>query len=304
MFGLLVSGCGQSIKDIPVPVEFQRPIRDVAGGAQPGFTGSTCFSKPLEERDSHRYRAEYTVPGPVAKVAEQLRAAGVTRGWQPYRTKTGEFLLVRGHNRDEVIVGVAADGQNTKVSAVSEDNCNDAVPRDPLSNAMQNADPDLAPRQRQLLASAYDAVRELGVGIGPMLDPGKADPDRLPSPPPIPDDYPSTDLAGCDVNPAEGTRGAQWRGSGPGAPLAGFVTDTTDLKVVEDRIQTVAGKRWKATSRKQDGSQRLSYTLERDIGGVSAALTVELAQAEDHRKKPGVQVKGNLLTGCVPPSVG
>ncbi|ALG08957.1 hypothetical protein [Kibdelosporangium phytohabitans] len=301
--GLLVSGCGQSIKDLDVPGDFQQLIRDVSVGGQPSFSGKTCFSKPLEERESHRYRAEFTVPGSLAKVSDQLRGSAVGHGWQPHRTRNGEFVLIRSLNKREVVLSAAADGQNTKVSAFTEHNCGGDVPRDPLLNLVlgDNADPDPAPRQRQLLASAYDTVHQLGVAVSAELDPGKADPARMPSLPPIPDDYPQTDLKGCDADAATGAQGAQWVSSGL---VAGFFTDTTDFKVVEDRIQAVAGKRWKATGRKDNVAKRVSYELEREVGGVRAALVVELKQTEDHRGRPGVNVQGGIVTGCVPPTVG
>ncbi|WP_143230394.1 hypothetical protein [Actinosynnema sp. ALI-1.44] len=303
VIGLLVSGCGQSIKDLDVPGDFQRLIRDVAVGGQPVFSGKTCFSKPLEERQSYRYRAEFTAPGTLAEVSRQLRGSAVGHGWQPHRTKDGEFVLIRSLNKREVVLSAVADGQNTKVSAFTEDNCGGDVPRDPLLNLVlgDNADPDLAPRQRQLLASAYDAVHQLGVAITQELDPGRVDPAKTPSPPPIPDDYPRTDLKTCDVDAATGAQGAQWVSSGL---VAGFHTDTTDFKVVEDRIQAVAGKRWKAIGRKDDVTKRVSYELEREVGGVRAALVVELKQTEDHHAKPGVNVQGGIVTGCVPPTVG
>lgn len=284
-----------------MPENFRQAVGAIAGDARPGFTGTTCFSKPLEERDSYHYQAEYTVTQPVAAVVEQVRGAGVKHGWQPYRTRQGELLMVRQLDKRDVVVGVTADGRNTKVSAAMEFNCGgDDVADNPLYKAKLTAAPDLAPRQRQLLASAYEAVRETGIAIGPLLDPGKADPNRLPSPPPSS----NADLTGCAADAGTGAMGAHWSGSGVGAPVSGFVTDTTDLAVVEERIKSVVGRRWEAKDHKRDDPKRVSYTVERDIGGVSARLFVLLERTEDHQGKPGVRVQGNLGTGCVPPSVG
>nr|CTQ97638.1 hypothetical protein [Kibdelosporangium sp. MJ126-NF4] len=147
MSGLLVSGCGgPQTKDLAVPDEFQRLVRGVAVGAQPTFTGSTCVFAPREGK-SYRYRAEYTVPAPLDEATEQVRRTGADRGWQLFRSKQGAFLMTHKLELGEVIIGLAADGGNTKVSAVNAFNCghpdrpDDPFPDDPLYQAKRDAEP-------------------------------------------------------------------------------------------------------------------------------------------------------------------
>ncbi|MCE7003410.1 hypothetical protein LWC34_11300 [Kibdelosporangium philippinense] len=283
----LLGGCAQA-DESPVPADFQQIIRDISGVADPDFAGSTCATQAPDRREGYRYTAELTVQG----TGEQVRKAAIERGWQPYRTKDREELLV-GKSQATIIVGFAEDGKNTKVSAVMESNCVSG-PENPLVQELRTADPDLQPTQKQRLAAAYQLVRTAGVTIGPLLDPGHVDPEEIPWPPPVPDYFPRVNLEGCVVND-RGALGARWLAD---YVVDGFITDTTDVKTGEQRVVAALGDQWKISERKDD-----VITFERSAGAVPGMLSLRITQQSGQRGVPGLHLKGQLSTGCVPPTI-
>ncbi|ALG08956.1 hypothetical protein [Kibdelosporangium phytohabitans] len=293
--GLLASGCGAA-RDLPVPAGFQQAVRDVARDKEPAFTGSTCLAFK-DDQETYRYRAEYTVAEPVEAVTARVRTSGLARGWQVFRAKSGAFLMSSWHERGPIIVGVSADGPNTKVSAVNSYNCanpadpgRDVPEDDPLHQAMAGAVPELGDGQKRVLERAYTAGRELSIAIAPLLDTREIEPSvALPLP---------VDLAKGPVEVEACSGGVKLHAKA--AAVQGFISGTTDIEAVEQRVYAAARAQWQAVDRSLTDQHGLSVRLARASGSTTVQLYLTIARGEDQQKRPGLTVRGAVLTGCVP----